>query len=94
MPKWIAGTKAKTTNSGVEDIVMVMGMAKGNQVASVIQVVLSQEDLANTVEPSTHQSSALPSEHLAITTRKRSLLQILSHQSMFPVSTAQEEGHE
>ena len=38
---------AKATYSGVEDIV-VMDMAKSNQVASMTQVVPSQEDLAKT----------------------------------------------
>ena len=52
-------------------MVMAMDMAKGNQVASVTQVVLSQEDLAETVEPSTHQSSALLSENPAITAREK-----------------------
>ena len=48
-------------------MVVAMDVAKGNQVASMTQVVLSQEDLAETVEPSTHQSGALLSENAAIT---------------------------
>ena len=52
-------------------MVMAMDVAKVNQVASVTQVVLSQEDLAETVEASTHQSGALLSEILAITAREK-----------------------
>ena len=54
MPKWIAWTKAKATNLGVKDMVMAMDVARGNQVASKIQMLLSQEGLVITVEPSTH----------------------------------------
>ena len=74
-------------------MVVAMDMAKGNQVASMTQVVLSQEDLAETVEPSTHQSGALLQKTLLLL-QERSFLQVLSHQSMLPVSTAQEEGHD
>ena len=51
-------------------MVMAVDMAKGNQVDSMTQVVLSQEDLAETVEPSTLQSGALLSENPAITARE------------------------
>ena len=50
---------------------MAMDMVKGNQVANVMQVVLSQEDLAETVEPNTHQNGALLSRNLAITAREK-----------------------
>ena len=50
---------------------MAVDVAKGNQVANVTQVVLNQEDLAKTVEPNTHQSSALLSRNLAITVREK-----------------------
>ena len=79
----MAGTKAKATNSGVEDVVMAMDVAKGNQVASVTQVVLSQENLAKTVEPSTHQSGALLSENLAVTAREK----VISPSSVVPECT-------
>ena len=92
MPKWMALTKAKATDSGVEDMVMAMDIAKCNQVASVTQVVLSQEDLAETVEPSTHQSSALLSENLLLLQERRSFLQMLSHQGTLPISAVWEEG--
>ena len=46
----------------------------------VTQVVLSQEDLAETVEPSTHQSSALLSKNLAITAREK----VISPSSVTP----------
>ena len=64
-------------------MVMAMDMAKGNQVASMTQVVLSQEDLAETVEPSTHQSSALLSENPAITAREK----VISPSSVTPEHT-------
>ena len=50
---------------------MAVDVVKGNQVANVTQVVLNQEDLAKTVEPSTHPSSALLSGNLAITVREK-----------------------
>ena len=62
-------TKAKAINSEVKD--MAENMAKGSQVPSGIPVVPNQEDLAETVEQSTHLSSALPSERLTITVRKK-----------------------
>ena len=61
-------------------MVVAMDMAKGNQVASMTQVVLSQEDLAKTVEPSIHQSSALLSENPAITAREK----VISPSSVTP----------
>ena len=64
-------------------MVMAVDMAKGNQVASMTQVVLSQEDLAETVEPSTHQSSALLSENSAITAREK----VISPSSVTPEHT-------
>ena len=64
-------------------MVMAVDMAKGNQVASVTQVVLSQEDLAKTVEPSTHQSGVLLSENPAITAREK----VISPSSITPEHT-------
>ena len=61
---------------------MAVDMAKGNQVASMTQVVLGQEDLAKTVEPSTHQSGALLSENPAITREK-----VISPSSVTPEHT-------
>ena len=52
-------------------MVVAGDMAKGNQVASVTQVIQSQDSLAETVEPRTNQSGALPSENLVITARKK-----------------------
>ena len=43
-------------------------------------VTLSQEDLAETMEPSTHQSGALLSENPAITTREK----VISPSSVTP----------
>ena len=42
-------------------MVVARDVAKGNQVASMTQVIPSQDSLAETVEPCTHQSGALPS---------------------------------
>ena len=47
----------------VEVVVMAVDVAKGCQVPSVIPVVPSQEDLAETVEPNTHQNSVLPTSN-------------------------------
>ena len=63
---------------------MAMDMAKGTQVANMTQVVPSQEDLAKTVEPRTHQSSALLSKNLAMTAREK----VISPSSVTPEHTS------
>ena len=62
---------------------MAMDKAKGKQVPRENPVVPSQEDLAETVEPSTHQSNVLPSRNLAATVRGK----VISPSSVTPELT-------
>ena len=75
-------------------MVIAVDVAKGNQVANVTQVVLNQEDLAETVEPNTCQNGALLSRNLAITVREKVISPNSVTQKHAPVSTVQEEEHE